>query len=64
MSAKDKEFPKVITAEDPDSKVSEMKSDAHDGRGYELLEHLGVGSNVTYLKKIDEDAKVSSHEHH
>jgi len=49
---------------DPDSKVSEMKSDAHDGRGYELLEHLGVGSNVTYLKKIDEDAKVSSHEHH
>ena len=49
---------------DPGSKVSNMKSDAHHGRGYELLEHLGVDSNVTYLKKIDETAKVSSNEHH
>ena len=52
------------TNETTQSKVSEMKSDAKDGRGYEMLEHLGVGSNVTYLKKIDKDAKVSSHEHH
>ena len=48
----------------PKSKVSKMKSDAHNGRGYELLEHLGTESNVTYLKKIDKGAKVTSNEHH
>jgi len=48
---------------DPDSKVSKLreKEAAQDGRAYRLLEDLGTDPNVTYLKKVDKEAKVATH---
>ena len=43
---------------DPDSRVSKMKNDS---RSYKLLQRLGTEPNVIYLKKVDQEAKVSLH---
>ena len=48
---------------DPDSKVSKLrqKETAEGGRAYRLLENLGTEPNVTYLKKVDKEAKEPAH---
>ena len=43
---------------DPDSEVSKL---AEDPRHYKLLEELGTGPNVVYLKKVDPNAKETHH---
>ena len=50
-------------AKDPNSKLSKLRAKEldEDGRGYGLLEELGTGPNVTYLKKVDEKAKEAAH---
>ena len=47
----------------PDSKVSGIhkKELEKDGRGYHLLGELGTKPNIAYLKKVDEEAKETSH---
>jgi molybdopterin-containing oxidoreductase family iron-sulfur binding subunit len=48
---------------DPDSKVSKIREKEMDvdGRGYRLLENLGTNPSVTYLKKVDKEAKEVAH---
>ncbi len=48
---------------DPDSKVSKLKEKemSEEGRGYHLLDSLGTGPNVIYLKKVDEKASEPAH---
>ena len=50
-------------ANDPNSKLSKIRAKEmeKDGRGYGLLEELGTGPNVTYLKKVDQNAKEAAH---
>ncbi|MBI4201153.1 MAG: 4Fe-4S dicluster domain-containing protein, partial [Chloroflexi bacterium] len=43
---------------DPDSRVSKLKQDE---RRFKLMEHLGTDVNVTYLKKVDLEAKEKAH---
>ena len=45
---------------DPKSKVAQM---AEDERGYHLLEDLGTRPSVTYLKKVDPNARTASQSH-
>lgn len=48
---------------DHGSKVAKLREKelSEEGRGYGLLEKLGTGPNVTYLKKVDENAKEITH---
>ena len=48
---------------DPNSKASRLRKEEEDeeGRAYSLLESLGTGPNVSYLKKVDKEAKEVSH---
>ena len=48
---------------DQESKVSRLreKETGPDGRAYRLLEELGTEPNVTYLKKVDTEAKEVAH---
>ncbi|MBM3945323.1 MAG: 4Fe-4S dicluster domain-containing protein [SAR202 cluster bacterium] len=49
---------------DPDSHVHEVKEkESHGGRGYHLLESLGTGTNVLYLKKVDTHAEAMEEAH-
>ena len=41
-----------------DSKVAKL---VEDKRNFQLLEHLGTGPNVIYLKKVDPNARNGSH---
>ena len=48
---------------DPNSKVARLRKKelGEEGRGYGLLEKLGTEPNVTYLKKVDVEAKEPTH---
>jgi len=48
---------------DPNSKVARLRKKelGEEGRGYGLLEKLGTKPNVTYLKKVDVEAKEPTH---
>tara|TARA_Y100000590_G_C14920123_1_gene713499 strand:+ start:123 stop:461 length:339 start_codon:yes stop_codon:yes gene_type:complete len=46
---------------DDNSKVSHM---VEDERAYRLLESLGTGPNVVYLKKVDPEYKGEAVKHH